>query len=248
MLARMQSRSVPLMLIVGVGLTLVAVPVAGAADCFEDIEQIYQWDDGGHHWSVMPDRCPGSSQPAAAIERKWGGNVTVRASGHDAIVIEESYAWMPRRHGDTVGCPRFFKTTTRKTRIAKDGVLYEMTQVDGEPARRSQRTMGAEEVISVTPIAGAPSLGDAYVQVLGASTVAGQPCKRVAPKRALPAAAKYEMCVFVAPARCPLAKYLQPLDLRITGPDGQLLWHAYTTSLRYGARGTVVAPGSIRAP
>ena len=220
---------------------------ADGTACFDDIEQSYQWDDGGFHWTAMPDRCPGSAQPASPAERKWGGSVQIRASGQDASVIEETYSWAPKRNS-TGGCPGFFKTVTRRTRIAKRGVLYETRQVDDGQTQRSQRTLRPNEMIYISNVQTVPKPGDPLVQVLGNATIAGQPCQRVASKPLVAGAGTYEMCIFVAPANCPSARYLQPLELTTKGPDGKSIWHGQTTSLRYGGHGQLISPTSIRAP
>jgi hypothetical protein len=229
-------------------LPALAAAAAGSSACFEDIEQSYEWDDGGFHWSAMPDRCPDSPQPASAAERKWGGSVHIRASGQEAVVIEESYAWAPKRNSESAGCPHFFKTVTRRTRVAKGGVLYETRQIDDQQPQKSQRPFGPNELIYISNVHTVPRPGDPFVQVLSNDTIAGQPCQRVASKQSIPGAGGYEMCIFVTPANCPLARYLQPLELSTKGPDGKVIWHGRTTSLRYGGRGQVVPPGSIRAP
>lgn len=221
---------------------------AGDAACFDEIEQNYQWDDGGFHWSAMPDRCPGSPQPASPSERKWGGSVQIRANGADAMVIEETYAWTPPRQGDITGCPHFVKTVTRKTRIAKSGTLYETKQVDSEAPQHSQRPLGPNEMISISNVQQAPRPGDRSVELLGTDTVAGQPCRRVASKPIVAGAGTYTMCIFVAPPTCRAAHYLQPLELTTKAPDGTVIWRGHTTSLRYGGGGKLVPSNSIRAP
>jgi hypothetical protein len=227
--------------------TLTTAAADGAA-CFDDIEQSYQWDDGGFHWNAMPDRCPGSSQPASPADRKWGGSVQIRASGQDATVIEEAYSWAPKRNSDSGGCPRFFKTVTRRTRVAKGGMLYETRQTDDGQTQRSQRALRPNEQIYISNIQTVPKPGNPFVQILGNDTIAGQPCQRVASQAVVAGAGSYEMCIFVAPVNCPSARYLQPLELATKGPDGKSIWHGKTTSLRYGGRGQVVPPDSIRAP
>jgi hypothetical protein len=222
--------------------------VADPAPCFDEIEQHYEWDDGGYHWNALPDRCPGSPQPASPADRKWGGSVQIRASGQDAMVIEENYSWAVRRDFQGPGCPRFFRTLTRKTRIAKDGLLYETKQIDDEPPRTSQRPMRTNEVIYISNIQTIPKPDDPFVQVSGSDTIAGQPCQRIASKQSVRSAGSYAMCVFVAPLNCPRARYLQPLELKLAGADGQLMWHGRTTLLRYGGHGELVSPDSIKAP
>ena len=223
--------------------------VVHAADlCFEDIEQTYAWDDGGFHWTANPDHCPQSPQPASAAERKWGGSVKIRATGADAIVIEEDYAWLPTRKGEVAGCPRFYRTVHHRTRIAKGGVLYDTKQTDDETPQSTQRPLRDNEIIAVSNIQKVPKPEDALVETLGSNTMMGQPCARIAPKQGSPAAGLWAMCVFVAPSSCKAARYLQPIDLVVKGPDGQTVWHGQTSQLQVGARGTVVSPDSIQAP
>jgi len=220
--------------------------VAQAADpCFVDIEQNYAWDDGGFHWTAYPDHCPQSPQPASAAERKWGGSVQIRATGADAIVIEEDYAWLPTRKGDIAGCPRFYRTVHRRTRIAKGGVLYDSKQTDDETPQNTQRPLRDNEIIAVSNIQKVPKTEDAFVETLGSNTIAGQSCTRIEPKQGSPAAGLWAMCVFVAPPNCKAARYLQPMDLVVKGPDGQTVWHGRTSELKVGARGTLVSPDSI---
>src|SRR5882724_6638549 len=245
----MKNRSSPVICVIAASLLpALAATAPGNGTCFEDIEQSYQWDDGGFHWNAMPDRCPDSPKPASAAERKWGGSVQIRASGPDAVVVEETYSWAPKRHGDDGGCPRFFKTVTRKTRVAKSGVLYETKQIDDEQPQRSQRPLRANEMIYISNVQTVPKPGDPFVQPLGSDTIAGQPCQRVTSKSSIPGAGSFAMCIFVAPPGCPSARYLQPMELSTKAPDGKMFWHGRTTSLRYGGRGSVVPPESIRAP
>jgi len=220
---------------------------AGDTACFDEIEQSYQWDDGGFHWSALPDRCPGTSQPASPDERKWGGSIQIRANGSDAIVIEATYAWGPKQRADG-GCPRFFKTVTRRTRIAKGGTLYETKQVDSEAPQRSQRPLRPNEMIYISNVQAVPRPGDPSVELLGTDTIAGQPCRRIASKQIIAGAGSFAMCIFVAPPTCRAARYLQPLELTTKAPDGQVIWHGRTTSLRYGGGGRVVPSNSIQAP
>jgi len=223
--------------------------VANAAEpCFEDIEQNYAWDDGGFHWTANPDHCPQSPQPASAAERKWGGSVQIRATGADAMVIEEDYAWLPSRKGEVAGCPRFYRTVHHRTRIAKGGVLYDTKQTDDETPQSTQRPLRDNEIIAVSNIQKVPKAEDAFVETLGSNTILGQSCTRLQPKQGSPAAGLWTMCVFVAPPNCKAARYLQPIDLVVKGPDGQTVWHGQTTELQVGARGTLVSPDSIRAP
>ena len=226
----------------------ISASAGGDAACFDEIEQSYQWDDGGFHWSAMPDRCPGATQPASPAERKWGGSVQIRANGADATVIEETYSWAPKRTGDSSGCPHYVKTVTRRTRVAKGGTLYETKQVDSEAPQRSQRPLRANEMIYVSNIQTVPRASDPTVDARGTDTIAGQPCTRVASKSIVAGAGSYEMCIFVAPPTCRAARYLQPLELMTKGPDGKVIWHGRTTSLRYGGGGQVVPSSSIRAP
>ena len=172
----------------------------------------------------------------------------VRVSGTDASVIEETYAWMPERNSGSGTCPRFSKTVTRRTRIAKSGVLYESKQVDTGPLQQSRRPLRPNEVIYISNIQTVPRLGDPSLQLLGTDTIAGQPCRRVASKQIVAGAGSYDLCIFVAPANCRVARYLQPLEMSSKSPEGKVIWHGRTTSLRYGGRGQVVSPDSIRAP
>jgi hypothetical protein len=225
-----------------------AAAVAGSTACFDDIEQHYAWDDGGFHWSAMPDRCPGSPPPASPADRKWGGSVQITASGRDAVVIEENYSWAPKRNFQGPGCARFFKTVTRKTRVAKNGVLYETKQIDDEQPQQSQRPLRPDEMIYISNIHAVPKTDDPFVQMMGSDTIAGQPCQRIAPKQSLPGAGTYTMCIVAAPSKCAAAGYLQPLELKTQGPDGRLIWHGLTSLLRYGGRGQVVSADAIKAP
>jgi hypothetical protein len=213
---------------------------AVGAVCFDEIEQNYQWDDGGSTYSSLPNLCPNAPRPAAPQERKWGGSVAIRASGQDAEVIEENYTWVPKWDAQGV-CLGVFETVNRRTRIAKGGVLYETKQTDDRPPSLSQRVMRPNEVIYISNIQTVPKPNDPFVQILGNGTIAGQPCQRVGPKQDL-GAGRWEMCVFVAPRTCHLAQYLQPLELN--GP----IYHGVTTLLRYGGRGEVLQPDSIKAP
>jgi hypothetical protein len=228
--------------------TLAAFAAHTADSCFDDIEQHYAWDDGGFHWTANPDHCPGSPQPASAIERKWGGSVQIQATGADAIIIEEDYAWLPTRKGEVAGCPRFYRTVHRRTRIAKSGVLYDTKQTDDETPQSTQRPLRDNEIIAISNIQRVPKAEDAFVETLGSDTIVGQPCTRIAPKQGTPAAGLWAMCVFVAPSNCKAGRYLQPMDLVMKGPDGQTVWHGRTSQLQVGARGTVVSPDSIHAP
>jgi hypothetical protein len=245
----MKNRTVLAMCVLGASL-LSMPPAAGSGEtaCFDEIEQHYEWDDGGFNWNSLP-HCPGE-QSISPLDRKWGGSAQIRASRHDgmvdAIVIEEEYAWVPPKTG-TSQCP-FVKTLTRTTRIAKNRVLYETVQKDDEPPKRSQRNMGPNEIIYIPNIQRVPKPGDSFLQVIGNDTIAGQPCQRVTPKQNIAGAAAFEMCIFVAPIDCPTARYLQPMELKIKLPNGQLMTHGRTTLLRYGGRGEVLPTNSIQAP
>jgi hypothetical protein len=228
-------------------LAAVSAVAAGGTTCFDDIEQHYEEDDGGFMWRSMPDRCPGSPQPASPAERKRGSSVEIRASGQDAIVIEKNYWWAPKRNGPDGECPRYVKHESQRTRIAKGGVLYETKLSDEEPPKQSQRAMRQHENIYISNMQSVVKPNPS-MEYLGDETIAGQPCRRLAPKPPVGGAAKSEICFFVAPVDCPNAAYLMPLEMTTKAPDGQMLTQGRTTLLRVGSHGQVVSPDSIRAP
>jgi hypothetical protein len=214
--------------------------------CFEEIEQQYAWDDGGLFWKSVLGGCPGSPQPAAPADRATGGNLTIRASGSDAMVIEEGYAWVPHTDDPGAGCLRYYKSITKVVRVAKDGRFHETRQVDGAPAKTTERALRPGELLSTSGIHMALRPDDAFVENLGADTIAGQPCQRVTPRSGTPGAGSSESCVYVAPKDCRLARYLQPLDLVTRGPGHEVAIHGRTTLLKVGARGKVFASDAIR--
>jgi hypothetical protein len=228
-------------------LAAVTAVAAGGAACFDDIEQQYEEDDGGFMWRSMPDRCPGSQQPASPAERKRGRSVEIRASGQDATVIENNYWWGPLRNGPDGECPRYVKHSVQRTRIAKGGTLYETKVSDEEPPKHSQRAMRPHENIYISNMQSVVKPSP-LVEYLGEDTIAGHPCRRVAPKPMVTGASSSEICFFVAPIDCPNAAYLMPLKMTTKAPDGQVLTQGRTTSLRVGGHGQVVSPDSIRAP
>ena len=228
--------------------TTAAAAAADGAACFEDLEQHYAWDDGGLQWSLHPDRCPGSSQPASPADRKWGGSVDIRVSGNDASVVEESYAWVISRAFKGPGCPPLTRSVTRTTRVAKSGVLYQTKVVEGVAEPTTQRPLRPGQVIYTNNIQTVPNADDPYIQRAGSDTIAGQPCQRITSKPVLPGTGTFAMCIFVAPRNCPAAQYLQPLELTSKGPDGKVTWHGLTSQLRYGGRGQVVSADSIKVP
>jgi hypothetical protein len=221
--------------------------LADAAACFDDIEQHYEEDDGGFHWRAMPDRCPGSEQPAAPADRKWGSSVDILASGQDARVIETSYSWGPKRNASDGECPRFVKHTSQRTRIAKGGILYETKTSDDFPPTHGERPMRPHENIYIANLQSVVKVSPS-IESLGEDTIAGYPCRRLAPKQIVSGAASSDMCFYVVPIDCPHAPYLLPLELTNKTPDGQILSHGRTTLLRVGAHGAVVPPDAIKAP
>jgi hypothetical protein len=228
------------------GLLTAGCAAAAPGSCFTDVEQDYEWDDAGFNLSAMPDLC-GSGQPASPSERRWGGSMKIRASGNDASLVQQTYAWVPERNGPAVDCPRFFRTVTTTTKVAKNGVLTETRQVDGEAPTTKTRKMHGTEMMYVANLHSVPRPNDAFVEVSGSDTIAGQPCQRVEPKAGTPGAGTWQMCLFVAPVDCRAASYVQPLELLTRGPDGRTFIHGRTTRLLLGERG-LVAPDSIRAP
>jgi len=55
-----------------------------------------QWDDGGFHWNAMPIAAPAHLN---RLRRRSANGVAAcrfRASGSDAVVVEETYSWRPR--------------------------------------------------------------------------------------------------------------------------------------------------------
>ncbi len=220
--------------------TMCTVPAlaASGATCFTEIEQDYDWSDGGFHWSAMPDRCPDSPQPASPAERAWGGSLKIRVSGAEASVVQVDYAWVPHRDGPAGDCPRFFRSVTTTTKVAKNGVLSETKQIDSEPPTTQQRILRGAEMLYIPSVQSVPRANDPFLQVVGEDTIAGQPCQRVAPKPDAPGAGTWQTCVYAALPDCRAARYLQPLELIMKGPDGQTVLHGRTTHLQVGDRGS----------
>jgi hypothetical protein len=237
----------PQIAVIVTGLLATSSPVlADVAACFDDIEQHYEEDDGGFHARAMPDLCPYSAQPASPADHKWGSSVDIMASGSDAVVIEKSYSWGPQRNAPAGEC-RLVKHSSQRTRIAKGGILYESKTSDDFPPTHSQRPMRPHENIYIANIQAvvkpSPSM-----ESLGEDSIAGYPCRRLAPKPIVSGAATSEMCFYVVPIDCPHAAYLLPLELTTKTPDGQILSHGRTTLLRVGAHGAIISPDSIKAP
>ncbi|GEM_PF-3253701 len=234
--------------VVGMAILTNVIYAASAAEPlrFDEMEQIYAYDDGGTTFKNLPDLCPSAPKPHLMADRSWGGSVRIRVSGRDASVIEETYFWHAK-WAPNGRCLGVTKSVSVATRIAKNEVLYEKVTDENRPVRRSQRAMKPGEVIYVVNVQVTPKLESPDLQKLGDAIIAGQPCRRIAPKSSLLGAGIWNMCILLADQSWPQVHYLQPLDLE-TKARGGLMLHGRTSLLRYGARGSVFPLGSIKAP
>jgi hypothetical protein len=227
---------------------LAAATVAASAPtelCFDEMEQRFEWDDGGLQWRLHPLLgCPNAS---ASDDHRWGGSLEIRASGTDASVVEEDYAWVLEGDPATGRCLRVYKSVTRTTTVLKNGVRYEVRQTDQEAPHRSERPMPPPGRIPVGHMV-VPSPTDPNFNLLGTETIAGHTCQRLTMTHIPPGGASTTACVVNTPITCWVGRYMQPLEYTITLPDGQVLTRARTTVLQYGARGSVFPSGAISPP
>jgi hypothetical protein len=226
-------------------LALLAVAPPAANLCFDEMEQHFEWDDGGLQWRLHP--LLGCPNAAADADHRWGGSLEIRASGPDASVIEENYAWVEDGDPQTGRCLRVYKSITRRTQVLTNGVLTEVRQTDQQPPHRSERPVPPPGRIAVGRMV-VPSPTDPNFDRPGTETIAGHSCQRFAMTHIPPGGASTTACVVDVPIACPIGRYLQPLEYTITLPDGQVSVHARTTSLRYGDRGSVLPAGAISPP
>jgi hypothetical protein len=200
------------------------------------MDQTYEWDDRGTNWMGLPIRrfvCPGEEPKDA----RWGGSTLIHVDGDDATVIEDSYSWTIDTKGDaaTGSCLHVRKSKTHRTRILKNGTLSDVTESTERPTQRTEKAYPPPRKIAVGGMTTLPGADDRFVDRFGDSTIAGFPCQRVAPKANL-GGVRMELCIFAMARSCQLSAYVQPLELTITQPDGQVTTHGITTSLRFAGR------------
>jgi len=114
---------------------------------------------------------------------------------------------------------------TRKTRVAKGGVLYETRQIDDEQPQRSQRPLRANEMIYISNVQTGRSRNP--LCSLSQRPIAGQPCQRVTSKSSIPGARQLCDVHLVAPPGCPSARYLRSMELSTKAPDGKMICRPY---------------------
>jgi hypothetical protein len=220
-----------------------------ASSCFDDLDQHYEYDDGGFAWSQRPGICTDekSIPPSSRIN---GGSIDVRVSGDNAVVTEIQYDWSPPSHSAmATSCPHSIRNESKRTRIMTGGVVYETTVETDAPTRTSQRPARPNELLFVSRVQRGVNPGP-QVDDLGQDTIAGHTCRRLSPKGTVDGVAHaFEICILLNGPDCRKADfYILPLELTQKSPGGGILFHGKTTILRYGGLGTVVQPGSIHAP
>jgi hypothetical protein len=141
-----------------------------------------------------------------------------------------------------------YKTVTRHTRIAKDGVLYDIRKTDDKPAVTSQRKLQGTQQIPFSGISTAPPADSPDFKQLGNDIIAGQPCVRFVSTSRTPGAATTTLCVFLSPRSCPRSHYLQQLEQKTVAPDGTVVVLGRTSELLIGKIGEVLPKNSIVAP
>jgi len=211
------------------------------------MSQIYAWDDQGLLWRSMR-HCPGEPPPESWVGRELGGRITIEASGQNVSIVEENYAWAPHADSPPGACPVFYKTVTRKTHVAKDGIVYESRQTDDQPPVTSQRVLHGTQIMYFGSLSSVPRSGAAGIQLAGTDTIAGHPCQRMVLGGGVQGAATISLCVFAIPRSCFLSHYVQVLEQKNVGPDGTISILGRTLELRLGHIGEVLPKNAITAP
>jgi hypothetical protein len=211
------------------------------------MDQSYEWDDQGTNWQSLPIRqaiCP-DEEPK---DPRWGGSIQIHVSGDDATVIEDTYSWTIDPKGDVAGpCWHVRKSTSHRSRILKNGVLSEISESTERPPQHSEKPYPPPRRIVIGGITTLPTADDRFLDRLGDATMAGHTCHRVAPKASVTGTgARFELCIFELPRSCKLSSYVQPLELTVTQPGGQVTTHGKTTSLHFGGHAATppVPPGT----
>jgi hypothetical protein len=208
--------------------------------CFDEFQQIYEYDDGGKTWDAAGRKaCNGAPKGKALM----GGHLEVRQQGKDVYFREETFHWTMVVTDPARGCTGARQVHIYTTKVLRDGVYYELVEHEGKPPRRTERHRGGLYVPQAVKFP--HDLNRAPFESLGHAVIAGHECERFR-ARVSDAVSSVNCLVRLAP-QCESARYLLPLEL--TSPEaGMLRVEGRTTLLRTGERGRVFPSGAISPP
>jgi hypothetical protein len=226
------------------------------APCYDELEQVYE-NETTPVLSVLPQvikMCPGVSLAEHPEYQKTTSHTEIRVHESDMSVIEETQAWAPDFDTHTGACRGVKKLVQRHTRVIKAGTFYEVDVDSGKPPERQERRAEQGEWLSMAGVTAIPaatsaiSYGGTTITRSGPATVAGHVCERETSKSNRPEAPVTTLCVLPVSRQCRIANLLQPLEVEMTLPDGQVVTRGKTTLLRIARRGELSPPVAISPP
>lgn len=217
---------------------------AALLTCFDEFQQVYEWDDDGSQWQFVRSACKGPIANDPGSNGIGGARIEVRMSGQDVYVDEQEYSWTLEQAGSN-GCGRARKIHRSRLRVLKDGTLYEVVKRDGKPAAHKVREHYSRGIYLGDIFRRLPSADNPQFEHSSTRSVAGHACW----SGRLKGGSQFEaLCIVPLARECPATGYVLPMEMSLTVQPMGLKKHGRTTSLQFGERGQVLKPGSIVAP
>lgn len=248
-----------------------AVCAACAADaeaqtCPEAFDQTYEWSDRGYQVNGMRATLleggiandPGPDAPTEGRQR-------IIIAGNDQVVINESRGWVIEIDEAAMMAGRRpfarARVVWRRSYAAAIGDRrYRVEESSERSPVRDERPRRPGEDLDLH-ISGAPGPAEMTLTLApaGSPGFTRGPARRLAGVACVPqtfaptpgAGPRTEACLVDLPDDCRVRRHIKPLQMESSVDGGgrrTVVRAGQTTSLRMGARGSVVAPGTIAPP
>jgi hypothetical protein len=220
-----------------------ATQTASQGLCFEELVQVYEWNDGGFDWRTARKICEGPLANDPGNKARTEGRIEVTYRDGDVRVVSSTSRWTIE-HTDGRPCAGARQLQMTETKVLRDGQLHIVKTKAGREVERSSKPAHANASITVAGMPRVPP-NDPQVAVSGNEPAFGYQCQRVQP-RANPG---MSLCTLPVRSSCKSRSAMQPIEMRIVDPVSHTVIHeGKTTEFRTGKSGSLVKPQDIVVP
>lgn len=239
---------------------------AEAQTCPEAFDQTYEWSDRGYQVNgfratLLEGGIANDPGPDAPLE----GRQRIIIAGNDQVVINESRGWVIELDEAAILAgrrpfARAREVWRRSHAVAIGDRRYRLEESSERPPVREERPRGPGEDLDLR-VVGAPGPAEMTLTLAPTGTpgftrgparqIAGVSCVTQVFAPTPGAGPRVDACLIDLPVSCSIRRHIKPLQMEssVLGSGSRTVVRAgQTTALRLGARGSVVAPGTIAPP